>query len=126
MSRFKYNARFTDILQRTDPSALSGEVFASVFDDGEYIVEKHPMSAHEIQRSQFDLRLVVSRQDKTPIRSWRLLQDIKNEIVGVDRTAIEVYPPECEVTDTGNLYHLWVYKVGCGPRVNLTRPITRE
>jgi hypothetical protein len=89
-----------------------------VYTDGEYIVCKHGIGV-----KPFEFRLSIQREDKEPIRSWRLLQDIKNEVAGADREAIEIYPPESEVTDTANIYHLWVFMEGFGPRVRLTPPV---
>lgn len=40
--------------------------------------------------------------------SWSDLQRIKNEIVGPDYVAIEVYPRVSELTDKANIAHLWV------------------
>jgi hypothetical protein len=36
--------------------------------------------------------------------------------------AIEIYPAEDEVTDTANIYHLWVFHEGIAPLVKLTPP----
>lgn len=33
---------------------------------------------------------------------------IKNEMTGPDKTGVEVYPPEAEVVDGADMYHLWV------------------
>ncbi len=35
------------------------------------------------------------------------MQRIKNEIVGVEATAIEVYPPQSELVDEADMFHLW-------------------
>lgn len=40
--------------------------------------------------------------------SWWEAQRIKNEIAGADATAVEVYPPQLEVVDDADAYHLWV------------------
>lgn len=40
--------------------------------------------------------------------SWWEAQRIKNDICGPDATAIEVYPPQSEVVDGADMYHLWV------------------
>jgi hypothetical protein len=111
MSRFKHNIGYLITAQNMDPSTVA------VYTDGEYTVEKH-----DIGIKPFDCRLVIKRMDGEPFRSWRLLQDIKNEVVGADRTAIEIYPPEDEVTDTANIYHLWVFMEGLGPNVRLIPP----
>ena len=40
--------------------------------------------------------------------SWTEMQRIKTEIAGADATAIEVYPPEGEVVDDADMFHIWV------------------
>ena len=83
-----------------------------------YIVERYRL----LNSRLFEFRLAIKRADKSPIRNWRLLQDLKNAAVGFDRTAIEIYPAEQNVTDTANIYHLWVYRSGCEPSVELKPP----
>ncbi|MFG1364707.1 DUF7694 domain-containing protein [Xanthobacter versatilis] len=39
--------------------------------------------------------------------TWWEAQRIKNEICGPEATAIEVYPPQSEVVDGADMYHLW-------------------
>lgn len=56
--------------------------------------------------------LIIRRHDTKAIHSWYDLQRIKNELCGGDRTAIEVYPPESQLIDDANLYHLWVLPSG--------------
>jgi hypothetical protein len=58
------------------------------------------------------LHLIVRRIDGAAIHKWHDLQRIKNEIVGPDRVAVEVYPPEEQLVDRANLTHLWVYPPG--------------
>lgn len=52
--------------------------------------------------------LIIRRHDSKPVRSWADMQRIKNELVGSDRTAVELFPAEKDLADEGNLYHLWV------------------
>lgn len=40
--------------------------------------------------------------------SWWEAQRIKNELAGDGATAVEVYPPQPEVVDDADAYHLWV------------------
>jgi hypothetical protein len=56
--------------------------------------------------------LSCKREDRYPIHDWRQLQQIKNQICGEDRWAVEIYPPEEFVVDTSNEYHLWVMPPG--------------
>lgn len=55
------------------------------------------------------IHLVVSRHDQQPISSWSHMQHIKNVLVGDEYTGVEVFPPESQLTDAANCYHIWVY-----------------
>lgn len=39
---------------------------------------------------------------------WRDMQRIKNEICGAEATAVQVMPPESELVDEADMYHMWV------------------
>lgn len=54
------------------------------------------------------LWLSIKRRDREPIRDWRVLQEIKNLIVGPEHEAVELFPAESRLVDTANQYHLWV------------------
>jgi hypothetical protein len=54
------------------------------------------------------VHLWIRRHDESTTRSWSELQRIKDELVGRDRTAVEVFPPADEVVDQANMFHLWV------------------
>ena len=56
--------------------------------------------------------LSIQRRDKKPIHDWRAFQRIKNELVGEEYEAIEIYPRESELVDEANQYHLWVMEKG--------------
>lgn len=40
--------------------------------------------------------------------TWYEMQRIKNELAGAEATAIEIYPPEAEVVDGADMFHLWL------------------
>ena len=40
---------------------------------------------------------------------WAVKQEIKNEVFGEDRVAIEVFPAESKKVDVMDIYHLWVF-----------------
>ena len=44
--------------------------------------------------------------------SWAEKQQIKDELFGKNRVAIEVYPTEDRLVDTADVYHLWVLPKG--------------
>lgn len=58
------------------------------------------------------IHLSIKRLDKDSIHDWRHLQLIKNELVGPEREAVEIYPAESRLIDTVNQYHLWVLPPG--------------
>ena len=53
------------------------------------------------------VHMSIKRRDKLALHDWRDLQWIKNQIVGPEEEAFEIYPPESQLVDTSNQYHLW-------------------
>ena len=43
---------------------------------------------------------------------WNIKQEIKNELWGEDRLAIEVFPQESHLIDAQDCYHLWIMPKG--------------
>lgn len=68
------------------------------------------MREHQDRRGL--LHLSIHANDRGPMRNWRHLQQIKNEVAGEIRTAVEIFPREDQLTDTSNEYHLWVLPEG--------------
>lgn len=58
------------------------------------------------------VHLSIKRMDRNPIRDWRHMQAIKNEVIGSEREAVEVFPRESRLVDGSNQYHLWVMPEG--------------
>jgi hypothetical protein len=56
--------------------------------------------------------LSIKRNDIEPIHNWQHLQQIKNDICGENREAIEIYPAMSRIVDCVNQYHLWVLPDG--------------
>ena len=54
------------------------------------------------------IQLSIKRLDRTPQRDWRDFQRIKNQLVGPEYEAVELYPAESRLVDTANQYHLWL------------------
>lgn len=52
--------------------------------------------------------ITLKRYDRKAVRDWRHLQSIKNEVVGPEREAFEIFPRESALVDQANQYHLWV------------------
>ena len=59
------------------------------------------------------LSINIRRRDGAcDIRDWRHFQQIKNETVGAEREAFELYPAESRKVDLANKWHLWVMPEG--------------
>lgn len=69
-------------------------------------------SRYQVMRRASDdaalIYLSIKRLDQQPIRNWRDLQRIKNELVGPENEAVELFPAESRLLDTANQFHLWV------------------
>jgi len=59
-------------------------------------------------------QLSIHLHDRSPARNWRHLQQIKNECCGELWTGAEIFPPEDQLTDTANEYHMFCFP----PEVN--------
>jgi hypothetical protein len=55
------------------------------------------------------IHLDIRRHDGADCKNWRELQQIKNELVGPEHEAVELFPAESRLVDTANQYHLWVH-----------------
>lgn len=74
---------------------------AEVWTNNQYnvLVRRHSVYTH----------LSIRRCDGGAIfRDWRHFQEIKNQIVGTENEAVELYPAESRLVDTSNSYHLFV------------------
>jgi len=56
--------------------------------------------------------LSYKRNDRAAFGDWRIKQHIKNQMVGPECEAIEIYPAESRKVDTSNQYHLWCFPKG--------------
>ena len=61
------------------------------------------------------VEMAVHNHNRTPHVPWRHLQQIKNEILGSDREAVQLFPAEDRLVDTANEYWLYVYPIGKAP-----------
>ena len=55
------------------------------------------------------VHLDIRRLDGGACKNWRHFQQIKNELVGPEFEAVELFPAESRLVDAGNQYHLWVH-----------------
>ena len=97
----------------------------SVYQNDVYTVEV-------VQRPPF-VHLDIRRNDGGPCHHWHDFQTIKNELVGPEHEAIELFPAESRLVDTAHQYHLWVvanpgyrFPLGFQERFVLSEPIHVE
>lgn len=62
----------------------------------------------QVRREPPIVQLSISRIDGEPCKDWRHFQQIKNELVGPEFEAVELFPAESRLVDMDNEYHLWV------------------
>lgn len=53
------------------------------------------------------VHLSVRRLDRAAVRDWRDMQRIKNQLLGPECEAVELYPAESRLVDSANQFHLW-------------------
>lgn len=98
----------TDALAAVDISMTEDQKAECVINDTYQVLIKKQYN-HDTPEPELQLIwLSIKRLDKQPIHDWRHLQQIKNELVGPEAEAIELYPAESRLVDTANQYHLWV------------------
>jgi hypothetical protein len=73
--------------------------------------------------------LSIHRLSREPCRDWRDLQRIKNQLLGEECEAVELYPAESRLVDSANEYHLigcsdptWRFPFGFTERLVLDHP----
>lgn len=69
------------------------------------------------------IHLWIRRHDGEMVRSWADMQRIKNELVGEERVALEVFPATSQLIDNANIAHLWVLPEGFSLPFSLKKSI---
>jgi len=64
--------------------------------------------------------LSIKRKDKKALHDWRHFQQIKNELVGSEIEAIEMYPAESRLHDTANQFHIFCLPKGTSVKFGWT------
>ncbi len=54
--------------------------------------------------------IIIRRLDKQPIHNWVHFQQIKNQLLGPECEAVEIYPKESKLVDAKHHYHLWGFR----------------
>lgn len=51
-------------------------------------------------------------ESKDPYVTWKQRMDVKNDIFGSGKYAIEIYPKSKNLVDISDVYHIWVFEKG--------------
>ena len=82
-----------------------------------------------IRRDEGPLKIThlsIKRLDKKPQRDWREFQQIKNELLGKEVEAVELYPAEARKVDAANQFHLWALPEGLLFTLGFTEGLTSD
>lgn len=78
-----------------------------------WVNSRYQVNVYRVEQSSWPelVWLSIKRRDKLPPgpERWRDFQRIKNELVGPENEAVEIYPAESRLVDTSNQFHLWVF-----------------
>ena len=53
------------------------------------------------------VHLSIRREDRRIMFDWRDMQRIKNQLLGEEKEAVQLFPAESRLVATANQYHLW-------------------
>ena len=78
--------------------------------------DRYTVSVNYLGKDRFGAASIgVHNHRRTTHVPWRHLQQIKNEVFGPEREAVQLHPAESRLVDTANEYWLWVYPAGDAP-----------
>jgi hypothetical protein len=96
------------LVQAGKTQAEAEMLFAAQINDRLYANSRYQVLVRDIGEGW--VHLSIKRIDQLAIHDWRDLQRIKDELVGPDCEAIELYPASSRVVDQANQYHLWAVR----------------
>lgn len=109
-------------LAENDPRGRTPEdyraIYSSMLNDEIYLNSRYQVTVRRTNTDDGEggtlqmVHLSIKRIDQLPIRDWRDMQRIKNELVGPNCEGVELYPAEDRVVDTANQYHIWCVNSG--------------
>ncbi len=56
------------------------------------------------------VHLSIKNRERSALLDWRDLQEIKNDLVGEENEAVQLFPAESRLVDEANQFHLWCLK----------------
>lgn len=99
------------ILEQVRVSGESRETIEAMYAEEEKATTVWINDTYQVQRRELPNSMVhlnIRRRDGGPIlRDWRHFQWIKNQLIGEECEAVELYPAESRLVDTSNKFHLY-------------------
>ena len=82
-----------------------------------YLNDKYQVIRNEISNGM--VHLSIKLINKSHEHDWREYQQIKNELIGEECEAMEIYPAESRLVDAANQFHIWgwldpIYRIPVG------------
>ncbi len=105
--------------KRTSPDRSKQTSIAKKFDKDDSLVEYWVNDLYFVQVNrhmssgigEYKMTwLSIKRNDNRALMDWRHMQEIKNELVGLENEGVEIFPAESRLVDGANQYHLWVFE----------------
>ena len=95
---------------------ITDKVLDSQESDETWGNDRYTVSIHFLdgKRDGF-VEMGIHNHNRTPHVGWRHMQQIKNEVMGADREAVQIFPSEDRLVDTANEFWLYVYPTGKAP-----------
>ncbi len=79
-----------------------------------------------VMREPDSIILSVRRRDRKAIFDWRDMQWIKNQLLGPESEAVQLFPAESRLVDTSNQYYLYHFPGGLGVRFGFEDRMVNE
>lgn len=105
-----------------------GSVPTTETDTPIYVNSRYQVSVFDHPETQLGhvVCLCIKSNENDAYHDWRDFQRIKNELIGPEKEAIEIYPAESRLVDTANQYHLWVLMDGAVPLGFMERMVSES
>lgn len=95
------------LAKRIRPDISEDAIEAQILDATHTEMWSNDRYVVSVRRDEDQVWLSIRRLDRAPCRDWRDFQRIKNQLVGPECEAVELYPAESRLVDTANQFWLW-------------------
>ena len=116
--REQQRVQVATMIKAQHPDITDGQI-DDLMNDETWGNDRYTVTVHFLDgdRDGF-VEITVHNHRRTTHIPWRHLQQIKNEVLGADREAVQLFPAEDRLVDTANEYWLYAYPVGKAPMRN--------